>query len=1027
MFFWRQILPIRCSCRRRRRILDRLAFVVLGVALNLSAAAADPRGLPFIRTYPLDEIGNVPRNLRLGFDSFGRIAVMYDGIYLALNDTTWVNRMDRASATRTRMTTIKYSGGTYYYGGRGSWGRVDTTPEGRFRAHPFVPPDAPAWASVAALSQILFAGNSVYFYDYNGVIVWNFARKKNSFFPMPLVSTVFHLGERVFVSCQDGQLREILQEPQETRILTDPSFGRTVVTAAAALDSTSLLLALGDGRLVRFDGHSMTPWAPQTRYGIGQRILALESLVEGGVAISVSGEGIYLVAPDGELRWSLGLPEFQQISAMAAGEPGVLWATSENAVHRIFYDSPLTSFGQQLGLSALWPKIMYWAGKYVVCSNKNLYVLKPAAPGNPARFDAQTDVPVTGADTGAASGTHLLAGNATGVYAKETGGAFVPVIKLENVAGMDFVGPDTCVVIGAKEIAVLHYADGRWSETVPRARGVGEAPIRTSLHGRALWIEMGADRIGRLTLHDGKIDLQRIPVPWSEAQWTNVGTVGDVVVLSGSVGQRVYYNDRTETFCEDPALDGLLNRSPQWIARMTVDATGTLWATHAQGVVTLTPVANDYAVDASTYDLRNDSYPAIARLPDGNVWVTTGRSLYHVEKRPTPEVRRPRVVLVSMVADNQNVEKLSLSGALPPSPQLAFDDNSLSFRIFSGTYAWRFPPLYEYRLSSAEPWTPVDPNLLLRFPKLRDGSYFLEVRPADPHGDGSPPLSLAFAIKPPWFRTPLSFTLYAFVVVLLVIVAARWLNHRSLRRNAALERLVLERTSQLEETMGKLGEETRTTAVLAERSRLANELHDSIQQGLSGSILQLDTTMSHTTIPPDVHSRLTIVRKMLSFTREEVQQAVWNLESPLLHNASLGEALRKIVSLLHDGSRAIHINVGAESAPLGPAVQHNLLRIAQEAITNAVKHANASRIDVTLATPPDAIVLTIADDGCGFDPPQRATLNGHFGLRGIAGRAKSIGAVLAVNSSPGQGTTIRVALPRPTLSSHDARSQNQPT
>ena len=69
--------------------------------------AEQPRGLPYIRSYPLDEIGNVPRGLRLGFDRFGRIAVMYDGIYSVLNDSAWVERIDPASASKVRMTTIR--------------------------------------------------------------------------------------------------------------------------------------------------------------------------------------------------------------------------------------------------------------------------------------------------------------------------------------------------------------------------------------------------------------------------------------------------------------------------------------------------------------------------------------------------------------------------------------------------------------------------------------------------------------------------------------------------------------------------------------------------------------------------------------------------------------------------------------------------------------------------------------------------------------------------------------------------------
>jgi signal transduction histidine kinase len=100
------------------------------------------------------------------------------------------------------------------------------------------------------------------------------------------------------------------------------------------------------------------------------------------------------------------------------------------------------------------------------------------------------------------------------------------------------------------------------------------------------------------------------------------------------------------------------------------------------------------------------------------------------------------------------------------------------------------------------------------------------------------------------------------------------------------------------------------------------------------------------------------------------------------------------------------------------------LRIAQEAITNAVKHAHAKRIDVALRREPGVVLLMIADDGIGFDLALRANMEGHFGLRGMRTRARSIKAELQVQSSPTTGTTIKVNVPLPS-SSHDTNGQNQ--
>jgi len=995
--------------------------------LAARAGTDQPRGLPFIRTYPLDEIGSVPRGLRLGFDSFGRIAVMYDGIYSVLNDSAWVDRVETASTSKVRMTRLISSNGKYYYGGRGSWGRAELAADGRFKAAPLVPPDAPAWTSVTAFNQLLGTSEGIYFYELNGLVFWDLARQKNIYFAMPRLSAAFPVGERMFTSCEDFQIRELSPASGAARVSKVTGLDRQVVVHAAVLDPAHTLLALKSGRLVTFDGENAVPWRPQTDYQLNGRITGLERLVDGGVAIAIADQGIFIFSSEGSLTWSLVLPEFHRIGSMAAGEPGVLWVAGENAVHRILYDSPLTSFGQQLGLTAIWPRVALWNRHIVACSNNALYELPAPLPGHLPVFRLLAGDSTRPADFIAASGSLLLVGNPEGVSSVGTDGTLTPLIQIDNVAALEFIQPDTCVAIGSREIAALKHVDGNWIECAPRIAGVGDAPIRVEQQNRdSLWIEMGGDHVARLTLRKDTLNLLSIALPWRGEQWTNIGVLGNMIVLSGASGQRAYYDGVREILCEDRRLDAILNRSPFWLSRVKQDAAGVLWATHPQGVVTFTPQGDDYVMDAATLELRNDSYPSVTILPGDDVWISAGRSLYHVERPAERTNKIPLPVLVSLVADHHNLELLNPTGQTENPPQFSFYDNSLSFRFFSGTYAWRFPPQYEYRLGRAESWTRIDPSMLLRFPKLRDGTYLLEVRRAKPDDAKAPPFTFAFVINPPWYRTPTSYVASGAALLLSVVGIAHWINLRSRQRNAALERLVHERTKELEITMGKLGEETRNAATLAERSRLAGEIHDSVQQGLSGTILHLETTMTHPALAPEVHSELNIIRSMLSYSREEVQQAVWNLESPLLQNSTLGEALRKLAGYISTGLIKIKVIAHAEPASLDPAIQHNLLRMAQEAITNAVKHAAASLIEVTLQANPDSVLLSVTDNGQGFDPVARSQVEGHFGLRGLRSRAKSIKAQLEILSSPGAGTIVRVNVPLKTILPNDSDRQVNP-
>jgi signal transduction histidine kinase len=290
----------------------------------------------------------------------------------------------------------------------------------------------------------------------------------------------------------------------------------------------------------------------------------------------------------------------------------------------------------------------------------------------------------------------------------------------------------------------------------------------------------------------------------------------------------------------------------------------------------------------------------------------------------------------------------------------------------------------------------------------------LELRVAGAQDRAARTALFAFEILPPWHRTWPAYTLYGLGVLAGLAGIVRWSSQRTRRRNAVLENLVRRSTGQLKVAMEKLNEETRNAATLAERDRLAGEIHDSLQQGLSGLMLQLDATLKLPSLAADVRSRLEVARAMVSFTRHEVQHAVWDMESPLLAGTELGEALRKLTALIEAGTAAIEVSVSGEPMTLPPRTKHHLLRIAQEGITNAVRHAAAQRISIQLDYRADTVALTIRDDGVGFDAERVLTEGiGHFGLRGLRGRAAKISAELQIESARDRGTVIRICAPLP--------------
>ncbi len=1026
--------PARCGfppCPRPPRGRAVLGALLLALCAG-ATSAADPaaqkvpnvRGLPFTRSYPLEEVGEIPRGARLGFDSFGRLAVIYAGFYAVLNDTVWLDLAVKGDPRRVDMAqVVQAPDGRAYYSGLGSWGTAKIAADGRLHAHPIVPADAPKWALTTSFTDAFATAKGVYFTGWNGVVYHDFASQETRYFTLSGITTIFAIGDEAYVSAHGQPIHHIDLAHNTLRRIEGTSFGGVAVDHATELDETHVLIAARNGELFTFDGRRATPWPVQQSHRLTGRVIALEHLVDGGIAVAINGQGLFIFTPAGELLNALTTPQYLRIIDLETREPGVLWVATEDSIEKVLYRSAVTAFGQRLGLSLSWPTVLRCEDRLYIASAGELFEAVPETPDTPSHFAPVKNRLPTGAWTLAAKGSRMLVGNSSGVFSLAADGTYTRVAQTE-VGNLAMIGDDLCFAIGEKEIAVLRWSNGQWSECAPRIAGVG---FPTVVHEgrRSVWIELGANRIARLALQDGTMKLRIFEdFPWTEPRWVNVGIVDDTIVLSGPPGLRAFFDDRTETFFDAVDLRQLLDRSPYWIIRVQKDESGTLWATHNRGVVTFTPNGEDYEIDSSTFDLINAQFPVVHLLPGNDVWFSAGRSLYHVERRQATTTRQThQPILVSVVDGRTNGELLD-PGAHSAPLQLPFSQNNLSFRFFSGSYAWPRSPLYEFRLNQTGEWSPLGSGSFVSFPELREGRYRIEVRMVENQKPIGTPTSFNFEIFPPWHRTWPAYGLYGLAVFTAVLGIVRWSGHRARHRNAALEQLVLERTSQLKTTMEKLNAETRNAATLAERDRLAGEIHDSLQQGLSGLMLQLDATLKLPTLAGDVRSRLNVARNMVSFTRHEVQHAVWDMESPLLEDTELGEALRKLTSLLNPGDAAIAINVAGTPVFLPPTIKHHLLRIAQEAITNAVRHAAPGHIAVELEYRDQAVALAVTDDGVGFDP--EAVLSKsihHFGLRGLRTRATKIAGDLHFRSSPGHGTTIRIVVPLPdeTTSPSDAK------
>jgi signal transduction histidine kinase len=227
-----------------------------------------------------------------------------------------------------------------------------------------------------------------------------------------------------------------------------------------------------------------------------------------------------------------------------------------------------------------------------------------------------------------------------------------------------------------------------------------------------------------------------------------------------------------------------------------------------------------------------------------------------------------------------------------------------------------------------------------------------------------------------------------------------------------LEERVKERTAQLRfQITARKESELQFKAVLSERTRLAQELHDTLEQTLTGVALQLDTASKLFQNKPEIASHhLELAREFVGQGQVDVHRSVWDLRSRILEEFDLPGALEASCKQLTNGSElSIEVTTKGRVRPLPDTLEENLLRIAQEAMTNVVKHSQATAAAIELDYGPKNVFLRIKDNGGGFDLKEHAgASNGHFGLLGISERAKRLGAELKIQSEPGQGTLVEV-------------------
>jgi signal transduction histidine kinase len=252
------------------------------------------------------------------------------------------------------------------------------------------------------------------------------------------------------------------------------------------------------------------------------------------------------------------------------------------------------------------------------------------------------------------------------------------------------------------------------------------------------------------------------------------------------------------------------------------------------------------------------------------------------------------------------------------------------------------------------------------------------------------PADVEILSLPPWWTTPRVVVASAAIITGLLGIYA--MNRNKRRRKQVAQRREFE-------------------AVLAERGRFAREIHDSLAQGLTSISLQLECVRAEVAADPE-KARLHIenARGLVRDSLREARRTVWNLRPLALGEADLATALQRFATdLTRDGKMAAHQEIEGTPRPLSAEHENTLLRIGQEALTNAVRYSGANKIVVRLRFGNDWVTLSVRDNGKGFDVAERVGKG--YGLTGMHERVAALGGSLSIDSQPGEGTEVSATLP----------------
>jgi signal transduction histidine kinase len=431
------------------------------------------------------------------------------------------------------------------------------------------------------------------------------------------------------------------------------------------------------------------------------------------------------------------------------------------------------------------------------------------------------------------------------------------------------------------------------------------------------------------------------------------------------------------------------------VRAIVADEEGNLWFGTSKGIVRLQVREFDAAVHDRAHRVSYALYGQFDGLhgvpmsirghprstigDNGDLWFVMTDGVVSLNSRFKKVSAVPTAVVERLLLEGGREVDVAGPVSVPPLT------SSVQIDYTGLTFAAPDQVTFRYRLEGVDrDWVDAGSRRSAFYSNLRPGHYRFGVVA---HSLGSLEESSAvvdFAIVPTWYQTRV-FTAAVGAGAVLALVGAWRLRLRRIQRSVS--------------------------AVYAERARVAREIHDTLLQSLAGVALQFQELGHEVVHAPDAAKRrCDRLRELVNVYLREARQAIWDLRSPLLEMRDLAGALQQMGKNIAGQSARLTFSVTGERSPLPRRIEEALLRIGQEAVSNAVRHADATGVNLDLVYGDDLISLTISDNGRGFDTSAAVEVK-HWGLATMDERVRAVGGKFRMKSNVGGGTIVEVIVP----------------